>query len=693
MGCSSSTRNQFFAALSANLLTLSYGASFGWISSSYLQLQDPQTSRLTLGTLTKDDLGWVTSSLSPGGLFGVLFFGWLADKIGRKRCLLLMAVPIVLHWLLIATATNLIQLCVARFLAGAAGGCGLTVIPIYITELAEDRLRSTLGTISFLSFCSGLLLINVLGYLFHYVTVACIMIALPLVFATCFAFKPDTPQYLEQRNRREAERSLKYYRGIPSKESLNEELQLELTRLCKSTQQMHVGSDNNSFSWSDFINLISLSYGGVICWTSASYIYLKEDSNHFETGVLTNEQLGLITAALSPGSLAGAFFFGWLADKIGRKRCLLFTALPMLAHWLIICFARNPWQLAVARFLGGTIGGSSYTVISIYITEIAQDSLRSTLGMITSLALASGYLLINTLGYFLHYITVAWIMTIIPLAFLVLFAFNPESPHYLAQRNRKKAERSLRYYRGISSSSDANEEFQQELSRLCQSEDEKPRKLQLCWHDFTNRKARKAYFIGLGLILTNQFNGCLTMQNYMTFIFAEAGSNLPPMLSAIIVSAIILLGTFLSTNFAGHAGRKTLLLGSISGIFLGESIMASYYYLTSKGYETSMFNWLPIATFSLVQFSSTFGIWSVTVPLIAELTPPKIRSIVVRVQIVTMFLLSSVIAKIFPQLCEALGMPIVFFIFSGFSFIFIVFIAIFVPETKGKSIQAIQDSL
>ncbi|XP_062143112.1 facilitated trehalose transporter Tret1-like [Drosophila sulfurigaster albostrigata] len=260
----------------------------------------------------------------------------------------------------------------------------------------------------------------------------------------------------------------------------------------------------------------------------------------------------------------------------------------MLAHWLIICFARNPWQLAVARFLGGTIGGSSYTVISIYITEIAQDSLRSTLGMITSLALASGYLLINTLGYFLHYITVAWIMTIIPLAFLFCFSFNRESPYYLAQHSKEKAERSLRYYRGISLSGDVNDEFQQEMSRLGQSNDKKLGKSQLYLHDFTNRKARKAYLIGLGLILTNQFNGCLTMQNYMTFIFAEAGSNLPPMLSAIIVSAIIL---------------------------------------------------------------------------------------------------------IFPQLSEALGMPVMFFIFAGLSLIFTLFIAIFVPETKGKSIQAIQDSL
>ncbi|XP_060657568.1 facilitated trehalose transporter Tret1-like isoform X1 [Drosophila nasuta] len=461
MGCSSSTRNQFFAALSANLLTLSYGASFGWISSSYLQLQDPQTSLLTSGPFTKDDLGWVTSSLSPGGLFGVLFFGWLADKIGRKRCLLLMAVPIVLHWLLIATATNLIQLCVARFLAGAAGGCGLTVIPVYITELAEDRLRSTLGTISFLSFCSGLLLINVLGYLFHYVTVACIMIALPLVFATCFAFKPDTPQYLEQRNRREAEKSLKYYRGIPSKESLNEELQLELARLCKSTQQMHVDSDNNSFSWSDF----------------------------------------------------------------------------------------------------------------------------------------------------------------------------------------------------------------------------------------THSKARKAFFIGLGLVLTEQLNGSLIMLKYITVIFKDAGSSLSPMASALIVIAIQLLGTYSATLFVERAGRKTLLLISISGICLGEISTAGFYYLVSFGFNMSMLSWFPIAAYSLMVFSGSFGVLTVGFVVIAEITPPKIRSRIIRVHMFIDFALDMSIAKVFPLMSDSMGIPAIVAMFAVFCFLFLVFMVVFVPETKGKSIEAIQENL
>ncbi|XP_051858948.1 facilitated trehalose transporter Tret1-2 homolog isoform X5 [Drosophila albomicans] len=682
-------RHQFLAGLSVNLLSLSYGGVILWTSASYIYLKK-DSNRFETGVLTKEQLGLITAALSPGTLVGALFFGWLADKIGRKRCLLLAALPMLAHWIIIPFARNPLQLAVARFLGGTAGGSCFTVIPIYITELAQDNLRSTLGMLLSLALSTGVLLINTLGYFLHYITVAWIMTIIPLAFLVLFAFNPESPQYLAQRNREKAERSLRYYRGISSSGDANEEFQQELSRLCKSEDEK---PEKLQLCWHDFINLLSLSYGCVYSWTSASYVYLLEDSRQFETGVLTKEQLGWVTAAAFPGSFVGALFFGWLADKIGRKRCLLLAALPMLTHWLIIPFARNPFQLAVARFFAGTAGGCCFTVIPVYITELAQDRLRSTLGMIFALNLGAGILLINILGYFMHYITVAWILIVIPLAFLVCFSFNPESPQYLAQHNKEKAERSLRYYRGISSSGDANEEFQQELSRLCKSEEEKPGKPQLCWHDFTTRKARKAYLIGLGLVLANQFNGSLAMQNYMTFIFAEAGSNLPPMLSAIIVSAIQLTGTCSSTHFVERAGRKTLLLISISGIFLGESAMASYYFLTSKGYDTSMFNWLPIASFSLIQFSANSGILSVIFPVIAELTPPKIRSTVVRVQMITMFLLASVITKIFPYLTVTLGMPGTLFICAGFSFAFIVFIAIFVPETKGKTIEAIQDSL
>lgn len=159
-------------------------------------------------------------------------------------------------------------------------------------------------------------------------------------------------------------------------------------------------------------------------------------------------------------------------------------------------------------------------------------------------------------------------------------------------------------------------------------------------------KALKAYFIGLGLVLANQLTGCLALLNYVTLIFKEAGSNISPTLSTIIVIIVQLMGNYSSTLFVERAGRKTLLLISSSGICLGECAMASYYYLTFEGYDTDMFNWLPIASFSLILFAGTCGVLSIVFPVIAEITPPKIRSVVVRVHMSTMFLLATIMVVV-----------------------------------------------
>lgn len=132
----------------------------------------------------------------------------------------------------------------------------------------------------------------------------------------------------------------------------------------------------------------------------------------------------------------------------------------------------------------------------------------------------------------------------------------------------------------------------------------------------------------------------------MTVIFKEAGSNLPPMLCTIIVTILQVLAAYTTTVIVEPAGRKTLLLLSTIGICVGEVAMASYYCMTAKGYETSAFNWVPLVAFCLIIFTATVGVLSVTFAFIAEITPPKIRSVMVRVQMVTMFVLASIIVKV-----------------------------------------------
>ncbi|KAL7741774.1 hypothetical protein ACLKA6_000382 [Drosophila palustris] len=443
-------------------------------------------------------------------------------------------------------------------------------------------------------------------------------------------------------------------------------------------------------------NLLSISYGASFGWVSSSYLQLQSpETSHLDSGPLTKDDLGWVTSILSLGILFGTLFFGWLADRIGRKRCFLFVAVPVVLNCLLIATARNVVQLCVARFLAGSVGGCCFTVIPAYITELAEDRLRSTLGTYMSLFMGIGALAVNILGYFFHYVTVAWIMLLIPAVFLATFVFNPDTPQYLEQHSKNGVEKSLRYYRGISSRAIYNEEFQTELDKLCKpshklkiGEDK-----HLHWKDFTHPKARKAFFIGVGIILANQLSGCLTMLKYATVIFKDAGSIQSPLVSAIIVICIQLVGTYSATLFVERAGRKTLLLLSTAGICLGQILMASFYYLSSLGFETSSFSWVPVAAFSLIVFAGAIGVMVVDFIVIAEITPPKIRSVILRVHGIILSLLATFIVKIFPQLSVSLGIPGVVSMFAVFSFILTIFIAICVPETKGKSIEAIQETL
>lgn len=78
----------------------------------------------------------------------------------------------------------------------------------------------------------------------------------------------------------------------------------------------------------------------------------------------------------------------------------------------------------------------------------------------------------------------------------------------------------------------------------------------LCLADFTTITARKALLICLMLCSLNQLCGCFAMMNYTATIFQEAGSNLAPNSSAIIVGIIQLFGAYASTILVDRAGRK-----------------------------------------------------------------------------------------------------------------------------------------
>lgn len=96
---SRSTKFQYFAALSANIIMLGYGCGIGWVAVALPLLQSVDTP-LTSGILSLDQKALLSSILSIGSLSGNFVFGFLVNYLGSKRCMLIAGfVQAVSHFL------------------------------------------------------------------------------------------------------------------------------------------------------------------------------------------------------------------------------------------------------------------------------------------------------------------------------------------------------------------------------------------------------------------------------------------------------------------------------------------------------------------------------------------------------------------------------------------------------------------
>lgn len=119
-----------------NVLSLNYGISNGWIAPNLVRFQSDDSP---IGKITLDEASLIVSTLCLGGLVGTFIFGYLADLCGRKRTLILMALPQLAANVLLILGTEPSYVFLARFLFGLAGGGVFTVLPIFVAEISKER--------------------------------------------------------------------------------------------------------------------------------------------------------------------------------------------------------------------------------------------------------------------------------------------------------------------------------------------------------------------------------------------------------------------------------------------------------------------------------------------------------------------------------------------------------------------------
>ncbi|XP_046418828.1 facilitated trehalose transporter Tret1-like [Neodiprion virginianus] len=439
------------------------------------------------------------------------------------------------------------------------------------------------------------------------------------------------------------------------------------------------------------INLAAFAYGTMVGWTSPMTPQLQSDNPPVGVEPMSDEGASWLGGSLCVGGLLGTPLFGMMAEKFGRKTAGYLVAMPYGICWLVTIFAQDQSYLFVARFFAGIGGAGAILVVPLYVGEIASNDIRGMLGSLLVFFINIGILLTYVLGTLLSFRVFAICASVIPMVYLGAFIFMPESPTYLVRCERmSEAGRSLLWLRG-----GEREVVDKELAFLSSMAKESIVSQQkVGFKDlFKTRRTIKGVIIAFGLLGGQQLSGIFAIMSYSATIFKAAGSSLSPDMAAIIVGAIQVFGSNISTAMMERAGRRLLILISCAGMSVCLFTLGFFSYFQNHGYEVTAFSWIPVAALSAYVIVYSLGMGPVPFVVASEVFSPEIAGLANSVSMEFLWILAFLVLKFFPTISALVGIYGCFFIFGGFTALTFVFTWIFVPETKGRSVDSILQEL
>jgi MFS transporter, SP family, arabinose:H+ symporter len=388
---------------------------------------------------------------------------------------------------------------------------------------------------------------------------------------------------------------------------------------------------------------------------------------------LSNWVHGTAIAMALFGTAFGAAFGNVPANKIGRKKTLLWVGVIFFVSSVGAALSPEVYSFMFFRFLSGLSIGASSVVAPLYISEIAPAKYRGRLVISFQLNVVSGILLAYLSNYLLQGVDGIndwrWMLGIVAIPSLLFSFFMlsvPETPRWLILFKNDEA-----HAREVLSITEDN--IDKKVQDIKASVAEKKEFL-------FNRKFYKPLILAFLLATFNQLSGINAIIYFAPRVFEMAGIGTnAAFLSSAGIGVVNLLFTMLGWSLIDRFGRRTLMyIGSI-GYIVSLSLIAWSFYAGTGEYIT-YYVFLFIAAHAVGQGAV---IWV----FLSEIFPNSVRAAGTSFGCLTHWAWAAVIAQTFPFFA---GNVAGYYIF-GFFAIMMVFQLIFVwrmmPETKGVALE------
>ena len=407
---------------------------------------------------------------------------------------------------------------------------------------------------------------------------------------------------------------------------------------------------------------------------------------------LTEWQHGFVTSSALWGTVLGALVGGKPSDWFGRQKTLLSIGVLFFVSAVWSALAGDPYSFWIARFIGGLGVGVSTVASPLYISEISPPGYRGRLAGMFQFNIVFGILVAYLSNAVLRTDVVTvwvgeenvwrWMLGVeaLPAAVYSLCCFGiPESPRWLIGHRGDMAggERVL-----AAVNAGASEE---EISRLAGAIREASQE-DTAESGFWTMRHRVPIMLAILIAFFNQLSGINAVLYFAPRIFEETGLDASAaMLQSVGIGVTNLVFTFVGLWLIDRLGRKTLLvIGSIG--YIGSLGLCSWAFFTGT------FSIVPACIFAFIA-AHAVGQGAVIWVFISEIFPNQHRASGQSLGSFTHWIFAALLTVFFPKMVTYFAPGAVFAFFGGMMVLQLVWVLMWVPETKGVPLEEIQRRL